>query len=757
MKKNYLSLVLALMLVASRGFAQAPCATDEMHKFYKQQNPAVQVYEDQLNKSIKAFIAAQVNAGKFASKTTATRSDTDFYDIPVVVHIIHNYGGENLKDSNIYAMIAHLNKFYNKQSALSTIIEPFKKYIGNAKMRFHLATIDPLGNPTKGITKRISYLTYGGDDQAKMDQWPPTSYFNIWTENVIGRGIGVGIVLAYATFPASGAAFPYSDGVISRFDYINDDNTIEHETGHYFDLAHPWNSGEGVGEVCGDDEVDDTPPTKGHFSVCGSAQLYDTTCASNYFKLYASASGMVDSVVNYPDTTNTQNIMDYSQCAQSMLTIGQVWRMRAALNSTIGGRSNLWDSTNLAITGALAPYPDLKPVTDFCVRQGLAQNSTLTYFTFPGVSLHFSNKSWQDTITAVNWTFSNGASKPTQSFTTLSGINNSFENNFSEPGWVNMTLEATGNNSGTTSTTYPKAVFVADNTGVDALSGYFMEFNPGADRDKWPMFNYYNNGFKWDYANVGYYDNTCIKYQGFDKRAGLELLTGTPKGDFDDLYSVPFDLTGLTSGNCNLNFHYSGASRTSASEHINDSLFIDYSIDKKHTWVSLAKLGKGTLLNKGALSVEYVPISTSDWAAKTISIPAAARNKYTVFRFRYKPGIYKSAFDFRSSGNNFYLDRVHVSPWTAEVSDLKMGTIDVKVVPNPTQGDAYVVVKDVQNSQAQVVVMDITGKVVYTITEQLKGNAARILIPHDAIATPGIYLVQTMSGSQSNTQKLVVY
>jgi hypothetical protein len=133
----------------------------------------------------------------------------------------------------------------------------------------------------------------------------------------------------------------------------------------------------------------------------------------------------------------------------------------------------------------------------------------------------------------------------------------------------------------------------------------------------------------------------------------------------------------------------------------------------------------------------------------------AARTSYVVFRFRYKPGVHNTTLI--STGNNFYMDRVRISKWAVDVNDLDMANTDVRVVPNPTQGDAWVIVKDVAATEAQIVVTDITGKVVYTAESVVSGNTARILIPKDAISTSGVYLVQTVTGSQVNTQKLVVY
>jgi Pregnancy-associated plasma protein-A/Secretion system C-terminal sorting domain len=777
MKRNYLLLLFAVLSFAGKSFAQGtvPCATDEVYREMKQRFPKIAEFEKAQEEYIKNY--ARANGHLPGARTTSVHADSDYYDIPVVVHIIHNYGAEFLSDDKVYKMINELNNFYQLKNDTSNIDKEFKKYVGKAKVRFHLATIDPNGNPTNGITRRRTYTTYGYDDNAKMDLWTPTSYYNIWYENVIGRAVTGGTVLAYATLPPSAAGYPYSDGVISGYLYINDGNnvnssTIDHETGHYFNLYHTWNSsGKGCGEACGDDEVDDTPPTKGHFSTCPAN---DTECAINYFKIYPDIYG-ADSLVNYPDTTNTQNTMDYSSCT-NMFTKGQVVRVHAALNSNVAGRNNLWDRSNLINTGVgtydtttipwgfnPVTHTDLKPIPEFSATTTSGTigrynyMSILQYFTFPGSQVAFHNYTWNDTVTALTWQFSNNALVPTSNSTGT--INNSF----TDPGWVDVKMTATGNHSGDNTVDFPRAVFVANNTGTPGM-GYYQEFN-GADTAQWPMFNYYNNEFRWQLANVGYADNTSVMYTGYDYRYNPSLYlyppTGTPRGDFDDLFSIPMDLSAYT-GACSLNFYYSGASRSSMSYNITDTLFIEFAVGKTYTWQSLTYLAKNDLCNKGSVNGPYVPASSNDWALFSVNIPAIAKTPYTTFRFRYKPntelewdgttyspGIY-------SSGNNFYMDRITFSPYPAGVGELHLGNVDVAVAPNPTSGDAYVIVKDADNATAHVVVTDITGKVVFSTSQVVTGSEARILVPHAAISVPGMYLVQTTTGNQVSTKKFVV-
>ena len=770
MKKNTLVLlVVAILCFTGKGFAQTtePCGTTEMYNKYKLAHPEIADYERQLAEQTLLYYKNHPGQLDHFLRTTG---DTQYYDIPVVFHVMHDYGSEStyLTDNYFYGLIASMNTVYAGLNAdLASVIPPFQKYIGKTTIRFHMATVDPNGNPTHGITHHRTYLTYGGDDQVKMDQWAPTNYYNIWFENVIGRATAGGIILAYANFPAAAASYPYNDGVIARYDVDAISNyTIQHETGHYFNLLHPWNNnGAGGGQIlsgCGDDDVDDTPPTQGHFSTCN---LYDTLCAVNYYKIYTDISGH-DSLVNYPDTTNTQTIMDYSSCTV-MFTKGQVQRMYAAINSNVGGRSNLWDPTNLINTGVtdasgnFIPRLDLKPIPEFSAVKNSAgkYSDRVFYFTPPGVNVSFHNQTWNDTLTSLTWNFSNGASVPTSNSTS------SFYDSFSVSGWVDLQMTAVGNNSGTTTVDWPRAVFVADRDGTSGVN-YVQEFS-GADTIKWPYFNYYNNEFHWQLdTTVGLDDHYCMKYVGFDSRIDPFTFTypytGTPLGDFDDLFTVPMDLSSFTD-TCNLNFWFASASRSSSSTDINDTLEIDYATKATNsinpfsgiTWKTLKVIAKGDLVNNGASATAFTPSMLTQWSPMTAGVPADARTPYTIFRFRYRPNV--GADGVYSSGNNYYMDRLSFNRTPASVSTVKLTSTDVAVVPNPTNGDAYVVIKDANNAAAKIVVTDVTGKVVYTTSQQISGGEAHILIPHTAIAVTGIYMVQTTTGNQSQTKKLVVY
>ncbi len=728
----------AVVCIASAAFAQKPCVTDEHYQKLLKQYPQLAEYEEQFDAQIKAQAGA---------RTTAAGPDTATYDMPIVVHVIHDYGVENLSDNALYEAAAYWAVVYMKQNAdTSGVIPPFVQYIGNPKIRLHLATKDPNGKPTKGIDRVQSYLTFSGGDQAKYNQWPQNEYVNIWLINQMS-GDNAGAA-AYAYFPGSAVYQPYYDGIIALYDYTdNTTKTIPHEMGHVLNLYHPWGNSNNPDVACGDDHVDDTPPTKGHLpSGCAPSAIYDTACATGYVKTYTSVlSGIMDSVVNYPDTTNAQNIMDYTYC-QEMFTIGQTVRMRTALTSATAGRNNLITPANLAATGALAPMPDLRPVADFIMNKangGGAVTDSRTYFmTFNNVAnFAFRNESWNDTVSGVSWLFSNGASTPTSTSTTT------VYNKFATPGWVSVSLVATSN-AGNDTLTKTQAVYAADTTVAGGMS-YGQNFASASAISNWPMFNYYNNQFKWEFYNgAGYGDNSCVRYRSYDTS---DRITGTAQGDHDDFFTPAFNLINST-GNVYLNFYTAGAytrRNLSGVTIVNDSMEIDASTSGGVRWNKIAGYNSAALTNNGVYNNEFIPTSASQWVAKGVNVPAAYLSNNTFFRFRYWPG---------NGGNNLYLDNFAISPFPAGVEDVvKSGSI-FSVFPNPASNGCKLIFKTGNDGVVTYTIKDITGKVVFQEKKEYTANSLQKQeVPRSATQAAGMYFVTLVNDGVATTQKLVVY
>ncbi|MEL6849006.1 MAG: M43 family zinc metalloprotease, partial [Bacteroidota bacterium] len=261
--------------------------------------------------------------------------------IPVVVHVVHDNGPENLSDEDVAEGIVRLNEdFQAANASIPQDIHPsFLGLVADIEVTFQLACIDPHGNPTNGITRHRSMHTYKGENiQMKEEtRWPREKYLNIWIvryarENTNTSGFAFypssvdspnmeaydGIVMSYWAYGRHAKTAPNYEGVLT------------HEAGHWANLIHTWGPGAfGESSSCNDDDgVGDTPNTFGHWFPQG-CDLNTHSCGS---------------------LDNNNNFMDYTGACQSMFTMGQRDRMRAAIESPVAGRSNLWSATNLSAT-----------------------------------------------------------------------------------------------------------------------------------------------------------------------------------------------------------------------------------------------------------------------------------------------------------------------------------------------------------------------------------------------------------------------
>ena len=266
---------------------------------------------------------------------------TTVYVIPVVFHIIHQNGPENISDATIHAAMRILNEDFRSWNWDTILVaQPFKSIIGKAFIEFRLAQLDPSGNPTTGIDRIVSPETNIGDNSSKLNYWPRSKYLNFWICKVSNAGA------AYTYKPAD-VPTEFWDGILANYTYIGEgQRTLTHEVGHWINLDHTWGGTNtpGLGSNCSsDDNVFDTPNTEGVDN--SSCDTTDSTC------------GSVD---------NIQNHMDYSTC-EHMFTEGQVSRMRSALTSTQAARNNLWKVNNLISTGVYSGAIDFKAdITTVC-------------------------------------------------------------------------------------------------------------------------------------------------------------------------------------------------------------------------------------------------------------------------------------------------------------------------------------------------------------------------------------------------------
>ncbi len=243
-------------------------------------------------------------------------------EIPVVVHVVYKTAAQNISDAQVKTQIDVLNADYRKKNPdASTVPAPFQPLVADSRIQFKLATKDPAGNATSGITRtKTTKDSFSDDDGVKSsatggaNAWPADKYLNIWVCQLAGG------LLGYAQFPGGPAA---TDGVVilhSAFGTagtaaapFNLGRTATHEVGHWLNLRHIWGD-DGTG-CSGDDFIADTPNQGG--PNYGTPSFPTVSCS------------------NAPNGDLFVNYMDYvDDAAMVMFTAGQVTRMQAALDST---------------------------------------------------------------------------------------------------------------------------------------------------------------------------------------------------------------------------------------------------------------------------------------------------------------------------------------------------------------------------------------------------------------------------------------
>jgi hypothetical protein len=337
------TLIILLMSISLNTYSQeiAKCYTTELIENELTTNPD---YKGEIYKVL------QQNRLWLANNNKETTTIT----IPIVVHVIYRQShsnpgiGTNIPNFQIEDQIRILNEDYSKTN--SEFPNPprntFVNSAGNPDLKFCLATTDPDGNSTTGITRTLSsknnflYPSESNDmkknNTGGINGWPPSKYLNIWVCDLSSSGNTT--VLGYAYLPGLQSWNAWKDGLVVDFQYFgttgnasssSDGRTPTHEVGHFLGLNHTFCESQSGGCCDNDDSnVYDTPATDDVYFGNVNANTNNNTCND---LLYGFSSDLLDM---------DENFMAYSNHTW-MFSNDQVSEMMATLN---GYRSNLKNS-----------------------------------------------------------------------------------------------------------------------------------------------------------------------------------------------------------------------------------------------------------------------------------------------------------------------------------------------------------------------------------------------------------------------------
>jgi len=345
---------------------EEPCGSDHLYQTILKVHPEIDRARYQMD---------EILYDRQATRTQTPNGDrNETIVLPVVFHIIHQNGPENIPDERIQLALELLNQAFSHTG----------EYAQNGPgadvgIQFCLAQRDPDGAPTSGITRTVSPLTNvlinPDDDTLKnLIRWDPYHYINIWVVNSIFSQAPPGAT-AYAGY----ALLPFSvgsdrDGIVIVAGYTSSvitgaNSVLAHEMGHYLGLYHTFEGG-CLNDNCltQGDRVCDTPPDQGTFTAC------------TFNSCHTDANAPAPNPFSSDTLDMTDNFLDYSpNYCRNRFTEGQAERMR---NLTLTKRVRLTDSPaclEACITGTIAAIAPTGLVTmqvaDTLFLQNLSQNA----------------------------------------------------------------------------------------------------------------------------------------------------------------------------------------------------------------------------------------------------------------------------------------------------------------------------------------------------------------------------------------------
>jgi PKD repeat protein len=689
-----------LLLFNASGQAQRSvnyCLTDQVERqIIKDASPEMR---ERILKSKKEVRQAWHESGQRAGLT---------FIIPVVFHVVHDNGPENLDRQVILNAVEQMNKDFRKRNGdTSNIHSNFKSLATDVEVEFRLAQKDPNGNCHTGINRIRSNQTYDGSQNSGIKdliQWDPSSYLNIWVCNSIGSGVA-----AYASKPSIAEFDPDRDGIVAQYSYVgSDEHTLTHEAGHYLSLDHPWGTcgnpgdpGNCSGSNCDNSTCNTTPPRYYDDGICDTPHTVGwMSCDKN-----GSSCGTLD---------NVQNYMSYSYC-HLMFTAEQANAMRSTLQNSTGDRDQLWTNTNLQETG-VAFDGELCEVN----------LNTHPRVVCEGDSIEFSYRAFQGPI---SWDWEMEGADPNTSTARTPKVS------YSDTGHYDLTLIAE-NSSGKDSILLEDHISVIPKTGDELPFTNTLDWIP--DLHAHPQFDVLNpqgDSIEWEHTQKA--------GEGGSKGSVMLDNFNNSSGYSDAVATTTIDASSVPSGNLRLAFDIAYSRINSGDQ---DELIIYTSTGCSDNWNQKASFSADSMATASPDSNAFYP-SGSQWKRLSVNSSLVGVN---VEDLRFK-------FQFKSDGgNNVFIDNINIhDEENVSIEEELEEEASWELYPNPVDEQAYLELQLNESERVNVDILDLRGQKVREIRngEAFSSGQHRIRMDLSDLEA-GPYFVRVRAGEERSTKKL---
>lgn len=617
--------------------------------------------------------------------------------IPVVVHVIHNGGSENISMAQINSQIQILNEDYGKLAGTNGA--------GNGvdtRVRFCLAKKDPKGNCTNGVVRIKSSLTAHQTSQRallkELSFWDNTRYLNMYVVRSINGSVG-----GYASFPGGP---PGEDGIVVRHNLVGNNGsstglgrTTTHELGHWFGLYHTFNNGCGVDTCSSGDFVCDTPPQAAPSFTCATLN----TCSNDV-----------------PDVNDPkENYMNYTpDTCMNMLTNGQKQRMHATLDTI---RTLIWKQSNLVFTGCDSNYSP--PATCPVIADFVSLNRSIC----TGSSISFMDRSL-NSATSFNWSFPGG--NPSSSTSQNPVIR------YDSVGSFMVSLIASDSTS--TDTITINSYITVNSPGLGDTLSFYDDFDSGTFPANGLTLNNLDSGVTWQIdSQASVSGNYSIK---------INNLINTNYGSADEIILPYLDLTTADSNRylfMSFDWAYAKADPT-----FSDELIVKISTDCGVSFNQIFYRSQSSLTTAPRQTTPFIPTATQ-WRKANISLSAYRNSDYVQIRIINVP----------DGGNNLYLDNIYVGNNLGILTSLddKVERLNQpKVYPNPANDMVTIDFGETKKSQSQLSIVNINGKLIRQFAlrnHEMNDGLFRFSVTD---LPNGFYYVKLDNGLDSKVFKLLV-